>query len=117
MELHGALVSAEMSPWEKRHAKVYCAGFEDVGRLIEADAEVLASVELACVSDENLSEVGIDAPVPSFVRICQSTLGGQAAEARMIELAALRFQTDFDVAQTFSECQLSESQAEELLQT
>src|SRR5437899_183729 len=52
---------------------------------------------------------GVDAPVATLVGIGQSTARHPALDTHVVQLARLRAQARFDVAQTFSIGQLSKS--------
>ena len=63
-----------------------------------------------------LREVGVDAPVAHRVGIGQGVARDAAANAHVIELARLRSQTRFDVAQALAIGQLRERHAQELIE-
>ena len=68
----------------------------------------------ARLPDEDLGEIGKDAPVAIFVGIGQGAAGGGLADAGVVEFRAKGRQAGFDVAQTFAPRQLGEGQHEEL---
>ena len=81
---------------------------------MEFKAKGFIGVERGGLLDEDLGEIGKDAPVPLFVGIGQRVAGGGLADAGVIEFRAEGRQTGFDVAQTFAPGQLGERQHEEL---
>ena len=84
---------------------------ERVDRIVEFQPEVLLGIQRARDANQCLREVRVDAPVPFQVRIGQRVAGHAAADSHMIELAAMRAQADFDVAQAFAVGQLRERHA------
>src|SRR5208283_2204187 len=81
---------------------------------LEFKAERFIGVKRGRLLDEDVSEVGEDAPVAVFIGIGQRAAGGGLADASVIEFRAEGCQTGFDVAQTFTPGQLRERQYEEL---
>jgi hypothetical protein len=81
---------------------------------LEFEAERFPGVECGGLTDEDMGEVGKDAPVAFFVGVGQGAAGGGLADAGVIEFRAEGSQAGFDVAQAFAPGQLGESQHEEL---
>lgn len=81
---------------------------------MEFKAERFIGVERGGLPDEDLGEIGKDAPVAMFVGIGQRGAGDGLADAGVIEFRAEGRQTGLDVAQTFAPGQLGEGQHEEL---
>jgi hypothetical protein len=81
---------------------------------LEFKAERFIGIERGGLLDEDLGEIGKNAPVPLFIGHCQRVAGGGLADAGVIEFRAEGRQTGFDVAQTFAPRQLGERQHEEL---
>jgi hypothetical protein len=69
------------------------------------------SIKRSCYLNQTVSEVAVDAPVAGLVGIGQGGTFDWAIEAAVIQLVALRGETDFDVAQAF------ESHGEKLIPT
>ena len=67
--------------------------------------------------DQNLGEVGIDAPVVRLVGVGQSGARHFAAQAHVIKLAAHGSKARLDIAQTFTVGQLSETHRQQLVPT
>ena len=65
--------------------------------------------------NEYLREVGVDAPVVCFIGVSQGRTRHPAAKSHVIELAANRPETDFDVTKTLAERQLRKGQTKELI--
>jgi len=63
-----------------------------------------------------MGEIGVDAPVVTFVGVGQSASGDSSMQAGVIQLRSHRSQTRFDVPQTFAVGQLRECHAEELVE-
>jgi hypothetical protein len=103
-------------PGKDRQTQVDRRGVERVHRLFQIDTKGIVGVELASHADQSLREVGIDTPIPNFVRIRQSAARDAAANPHVIKLLAMRAQARFDIAKTFSIRQLRKSQAQKLLE-
>ena len=114
VEFDGGLVPAERGPRKQREAQVNGGGVQRIGGGLEFNAERFIGVERGGLLDEDVGEVGEDAPVALFVGVGQRAAGGGLADAGVIELGAEGRQTGFDVAQTFAPGQLGEGQHEEL---
>src|ERR1039457_2204815 len=114
VEFDGGLVTAERVPRKEREAQVNGGGVQRLGGGLEFKTERFSGVERGRLPDEDLGEVGEDAPVPLFVGHRQGVAGGGLADAGGIDFRAEGRQTGFDVAQTFAPRQLGERQHEEL---
>src|SRR5258708_10193959 len=117
VHFHGALTLTEASPWEHLQAEVDRSRVQRVGALSEFLTEGVIGVECAGAANDNLREVGEDAPVVSLVSVGQGRLGNSAAYAHMIELGGRGSKTGFDVAQAFAVGKLCEGHAQELIPT
>jgi len=91
-------------------------GIEGVNCVLEFQADVLVAVESTGFGDEDLGEIGVDAPVPHFVGIGQVVARDAAADAHMIEPALHGSQAGYDIAEAFPVSQLGEGQTEELVE-
>ena len=77
----------------------------------------VAGIERLGDRDEDLGEVGHDAPVARLVRIGQGAPCHAAPDAHVVELGLHGPEAGLDVAQALAVRQLGESQAEELIET
>src|SRR6266540_2142023 len=111
VQLDGRLGRAKRSPSKYRQAQIDGAGIQSVDRVFEVDAKRVLGIKTTGDGDERLGKVGVDAPVAALVGIGQSTARHPALDAHVVQLARLRAQARFDVAQTFSISQLSKSHA------
>ena len=107
-----AIIVAE--PLEKTESVQECFNTLRLGGRLEFEAERFVGVKGGGLLDEDVGEVGKDAPVAFFVGFGQRAAGGGLADAGVIEFRAEGRQTGFDVAQTFAPGQLRKSQHEEL---
>ena len=114
VQFDGGFATAETGPREERQTQINGGGVQRVGGGLQFNAEGLVSVEGGGLLDENMSEVGEDAPVPGFIGVGQGAAGDGVSKARVIKLRTESGQTSFDVAETFAPGQLSESQDEKL---
>ena len=81
----------------------------------QLETKLFVAVKTACDTNQNLSEVGQDAPVAGFARIGESAARHWTANSHVVELAGNGTQTRFDVSQAFAKSQLCESQDEKLI--
>ena len=114
VEFDGGLVLAELGPRKQREAEVNGGGVQCVGRRFEIGEERVLGVKRGGLGEEDLGEVGEEAPVALFVGIGQRTAGGGLTEAGVIKFWTERGQTGFDVAETFAPGELGESEHEEV---
>jgi len=70
--------------------------------------EGIIGVEFCGALDEDLSEVGEDAPVVIFIGVGQRGACDRQADAGVIEFVAERVETGFDVAQAVTARELRE---------
>ena len=85
--------------------------------MIEFDAKIFVSIEFAGLADKDLSEVGVDSPVASFVGIGQRGTGDISSKACVIEFGLHGTKTGLNSSKTVSIGELSESHTIELIQT
>ena len=114
MEFDGRLASAEGGPRKKRQTQVDGSGVQRVGGLLKFRGKRFVGVERGGPLNEDLSEIGEDAPVAGFVGVGQRTASGGLANAAVIEFGSQSAQTGFDVAQTLAPGQLGKSHDNEL---
>ena len=81
---------------------------------MEFKAEGLVGVKRGGLLDEDLSEVGEEAPVAFFIGVGQRAARDGLADAGVIESRAEGGQTGFNVAEAFAPGQLGEGQDEEV---
>ena len=117
VQLHRTLAATEFRPGEKRQAEVDGRGIQCVGGLLELSAEAIGLVQPPRPGDQDLSEVGVDAPVAVFVGIGERAPSDDAAKARVLKFLVKGMEADFDVSQALAIGQLSEGHAEELIET
>src|SRR5512139_168016 len=117
MEFDGALLLPKRSPRKKRQTQVDRGGIQGVSRLGDLQSEVLACIQLSGRSDQHMSEVGVDTPIPFFVGIGQRASRNFASEPCVIKPRLHGPQAYFDIAKTLPISQLSEGHAKELIET
>jgi hypothetical protein len=67
MQFDGPFGSPKLRPGKQRKAQVDGGGVQGVDRGIEVETEIVAQIELFGTLNEDLSEVGVDAPVALVV--------------------------------------------------
>src|SRR4030066_1347217 len=117
MEFDSALVLPKRGPRKKGETQVDRGGIQSVTSLGDLQPEVLVRIQLSGHSDQHTSKVGVDAPIPFFVRIGQCASRNFASYPCMIKLGLHGPQACLDIAKTLSISQLGEGHAKELIQT
>src|SRR5271169_148536 len=116
MHLHRTLGGLESRPWKNGQAQINGGRVERIDGAVEIEAERFLRVHRPCGRDQDLGEVGVDAPVDGLVGIRQSGARDAAAEAHVIELPLHGAQTGLDIAQAFAIGQLREAKTKKLIQ-
>ena len=75
--------------------------------MVEFEPERFALIKRTCFLDQDLSEVGVDAPIAHLIGVGQSIARDGAANSHVIELLRCGAKTRFDISETFSKSQLS----------
>jgi hypothetical protein len=110
------LVASKLSPGEQLQAEIDGRGVQRVGGMLQLNAEVVGLIQSPRLSDQNLSEVGVDPPVAMLVGIGQSAPSDNAAKAGVVEFFLKGVETSFDVSKALAIGQLSEGHAEKLIE-
>jgi len=100
MHFDGSFMLAERCPGKYGQAKVDCCGIQGVGSFFELDAEVFISVKRSCCRNQDLAEIGIHSPIPSFVRLGKSTPRYSTPDAQVIKLLPAGTETGFNIPET-----------------
>lgn len=114
VHLHGGLASSEPGPWKQGQAQIDGRRIQRVKTVIQFDSHRVLCMQRSCHSDQNLREIGVDAPVAAFVRVGQCGPRHLAPEARMVALASQRTQARLDVAKALPIGQLGEGHRQKL---
>ena len=88
VHLHSSFVPAELGPPEQRQAQVDGGRVQSVETLIQIHADRIAGVQGPRDANQDLREVGIDAPVARLVGVGESGARHSTAESHVVELAA-----------------------------
>lgn len=116
VQLDGRLGLPKGGPGKHRKAKIYGCGIEGVNHLLDSQSVIFRSIKASGLSDENLSQIGKNPPIPFFVGISQIASSDVAADPHCVEVAAVA-QTGFDVAQALPVGHLRKGHAQELIAT
>ena len=116
MQLDRALAPPKASPGEKVQTQIDGGGIEGIGGLLLLCPEVLVGIQRPSLANQNLSQVGIDAPVAALVGVGQSVARHAAAESHVVELRFDSEETSLDVSQALPSGELGKSKAEELIE-
>ena len=116
VEFDGGLPFAESRPRKKRKAQVDRRGVEGVHRVLQFHCERIVDVQALGGPDQDLGEVGVDAPVAILVGVGQGVPGDPSPDAHVVQLRSDGSQASLDVAQALPERQLREGHAEKLIE-
>jgi hypothetical protein len=117
VKFDGAFVLSKRGPWKKGETQIDGRGIQGVSRLVELQSEIFVRIQLSGHSDQHMSEVCVDAPIPFFVGIGQRASRNSAPDPCVIKLGLHRSQACFDIAKALPISQLSEGHAKELIET
>lgn len=115
MQFDCRLRLAEVCPGEQGQAQIDGGGIKCIDSLLQLQAEVIPGIELSCLGYQDLSEIGIDAPVPFLICFGQGASSDTAPNTHMVASGGDRSQTGFDISQAFTIGQLGEGHAEILI--
>ena len=85
MKLDSPLAMTKFCPGENRKAKVDRAGIEGVNGFFQFYPEIFVGIKSAGVSNQDLGEVAIDAPVADLIGVGQGVARDLSTEAHVIE--------------------------------
>ncbi len=117
VKFDGAFVLSKRGPREEGETQIDGRGIQGISRLMELESEILVHIQLSGHSDQQMSEVGVDPPIPFFVGIGQRASRNSASDPGVIKLGLHSPQACFDIAKAFPISQLSEGHAKELIET
>ena len=115
VEFDAGLALAKARPREKRQTQIDRGGVQRIGLPLQFQSEGFSSVKRTGLLNQNLAEIGKDAPVAPFVGVGQSAARDRVPNAAVIKFRPQGAQARFDIAQTFPPSQLRESHNQELL--
>ena len=84
VHLDGALALAKSGPRKQRQTQIDGGRIESVKALIEIDADRIGGIQRPGYIDQDVREIGKDAPVARFVGVGQSGAGNLTAKAQMV---------------------------------
>ena len=67
MQFDRCLVSTESGPGKKRKTQIDGRRIEGINGLIQFDSEIVVGVQVSGRTNQDLSKIGIDAPISVFV--------------------------------------------------
>lgn len=117
VEFDSTLSLSELRPREQRQAQIDGRRIERIRRLLQVHTEVVSGIQFSGDANENLREVGINAPVSFFVCVGEGASRYLGSDSRMVKFGLHGAETSFDVSQALAVRQLSEGHAEKLIAT
>ena len=115
MELDGSFSLTELSPREKRQTEVDGGSVEGIDCLFQLDTKVFVGVKSSGLGNQDLSEVGVDAPISDLVGVSQGIARHVSSKAHMIELLLVAPEASLDVSETFAIGELGKTHTKELI--
>ena len=115
MEFYRPLSLPEFCPGKKRQAKIDGSRIQGVNRLIQFDTEGIFGVKFSGFYDEDLSEIGVNPPIPVLIGIGKSIAGNLPPYAQVIKSGLSCPQTGLNISQAFSVGKLGEGHAKILI--
>ena len=115
MEFDCPLALPELGPGEKGQTEVDGRRIQRINRLIQFDTEGIGGVKFSGFLDEDLSEVGINPPVPGLIGMGKCIAGNLSPDAQVIKSRLGGPQADLDISQAFAISKLGECHAEVLV--
>lgn len=115
MEFDCPLAFPELGPGEKRQTEVDGGRIQGIDGLIQLDAEGIGGVKLSGFCDEDLSEIGINPPIPVLICVGKGIAGDLPSDAQVIKPGLGRTQTGLNISQAFPVGELGEDHAEILV--
>lgn len=117
MDFDRSLRFPEVGPWEQRQTQADGGGIERVDSPVQIQSEIVVGIQAAGDSDQRLGKLGIDAPIPSLVRIGKVGASDVATQTHVVKLGRLRLKASGDIPQALPKSQLRESHAQKLVPT
>jgi len=114
VQFDSGLVTAKLSPREKREAEIYGGGVQCISILFQFDSKGFVGVKSQSLLNQHLSKVGEDAPVAFFVGVGQGAASDRMAQTAVVEFGADSMEASGDVAQTLAIGELGKSHGQKL---
>ena len=117
VQLHGPLAATKSRPRKQAQTQVDRGRVQGVGGILQLHRQRIVTVQLSRASDQNVREVGEDAPVVSPIGIGQRAPRDTPAKSRVIQLGLECPQARLDVAKALAIGQLRKGQTQPLIAT
>lgn len=115
MEFDCTLAFPELGPREKCQTEVDGSRIQGIDRLIQFDTEGIGGVKFSGFRNKDLSEVGINPPVPGLIGVGKGIAGDLPPDAQVIKSGLGCPQAVLDISQAFAISELGEGHAEVLV--
>ena len=117
VQFDGAFTATKFRPGEEFQTEVDGRGIEGVNGFAEGGRERFVRVERSGPTDQDVGEVGEDAPIVNAVGIGERASRNVRAKAGVVAFFFDGMQAGFDVAKTFAVGELGEGHGQELIAT
>jgi len=116
MHLYGTLLMMEFGPGKQTKTQVNSSTVKSINHIIQVNSKIIVlNVKGSCLLDKNLSEVGINTPVPLFIGIRKGRSGNRFTETGVVQLARECSQAVLNITEAFPTCKLSKTHDQKML--
>ena len=102
MQLYRAFMLSKLKKKKKGKTQVNRCRIQSVDSLIKVYTKFIITIEVSCSTNQYLSKISVDAPVPALACICQSTARNLTTNSHMVEFLLHRAQANLYIPEAFS---------------
>lgn len=114
MEFYRGFGLTEMSPREHRQAQIDGGSINRINHLVDVQSVGVSAVKASGLTDENLRECFVNAPVSVLIGVSQISPRDVPSDAHRVEMRTAS-QASFDISKTLPESDLRKSHRKELI--
>src|SRR5260370_30921444 len=115
VHFYGGFVLSELRPRKQRQAQIYGCGIQRIQALVEIHTDRIDGAEGSRNADQDVREVGKDAPGTRLIGVSQRGSRHLGLETHVVQLRAQRTEACFYIAQALPVGQLSEGHGQILV--
>lgn len=117
MDFDGHLRFPEVGPRKQRQTQADGGGVQSIDGPVQIQSEIVVGIQATGGSDQRLGKLGIDAPIPSLVRIGKVGASDVATQTHVVQLGRLGLKASGDIPQALPIGQLRKGHAQKLVPT
>ena len=114
VKLYRCFFLSEICPRKHRQAQINRGRINGINHLVDVESVGVFAIKSPCLTNQNLRQRFVDAPISAFVCVSKVSAGDIATNSHPVKMRA-SLQASFDVPQTLSKCDLSESHCQKLI--